>query len=168
MAGNPNLNRMIRQALYQLKHQFGDTVEVYRGESMKTAVTTGVKTFTLSSFTVRKCIVAPSNLQRRIFASISYISASKPFVSSGGPGWDAEMTTFIFDGRDIPMDYQIEKEDWLVYRDKRYDISVVEQLEFNAGWLVGGNVVRGQDAGPRIHTKNTHHHMTFDNDASEE
>ena len=142
MEGNPNLNRILKQAIYELKHSYGAPVDVYKLDAAATNRQTGVKTATKSVITVRKAVVMPAATMRKIFGGISYLSQSKPFASLGGQGWDGTSRAFIFEGRDLP-DYEWEIEDWIVYRDRRYDVSEIESLEFDAGWLIIGKEVKG-------------------------
>jgi hypothetical protein len=143
VAGNPNLNRILQGALYKLKLEYGTEIQVYKLDAASTNYETGVKTATKSVQTVRKAVVLPASSVRKIFQGISYLSVSKPFASQGGQGWDGTSRAFIVEGRDLPG-YEWEVEDWIVYRDKRYDISDIEELEFNSGWMVIGKLVKGQ------------------------
>lgn len=142
MSGNPNLNREMRQTLYQLKKEYGAPCDVYKLDSASTDYKTGAKTATKSVISVRKAVVMPALTMRKIFQGISYLSASKPFASLGGQGWDGTSRAFIFEGRDLPG-YDWEVEDWIVYRDKRYDVAEIEELEHDSGWLIIGKMVKG-------------------------
>lgn len=146
MNGNPNLNRMIRQTIYDLKHRFGAEVTVYKVLDSNTDYKTGVKSIETSSRFVKRGIVLESSHSREVFQGVSYLSASKSFASLGGQGWDESKRAFIFDGADL-RDYAFELEDWLVYRQKRYDIESIEELEFNSGWLIVAKEVKGQPSG---------------------
>lgn len=140
--GNPNLNRTLKQAIYELKHSYGAPVDVYKLDSASTDRKTGVKTATKSVISVRKVVVMPATTARRFFQGISYLSASKPFASQGGQGWDGTSRAFVFEGSDLPG-YEWEIQDWIVYRDRRYDVSAIETLEFDTGWLILGKEVKG-------------------------
>jgi hypothetical protein len=142
MNGNPNLNRELRLTLYQLKKEYGAPVDVYKLDSSTTDYKTGVKTATKSVISVRLAVVMPAITMRKMFQGISYLSASKPFASQGGQGWDGTTRAFIFEGRDLPG-YDWEVEDWIVYRDRRYDVSEIELLEHDSGWLIIGKEVKG-------------------------
>ena len=142
MNGNPNLNRELRLTLYQLKKEYGAPVDVYKLDSASTDYKTGVKTATKSVISVRLAVVMPAITMRKMFQGISYLSASKPFASQGGQGWDGTTRAFIFEGRDLPG-YDWEVEDWIVYRDRRYDVSEIELLEHDSGWLIIGKEVKG-------------------------
>lgn len=140
--GNPNLNRIIKQAIYELKHSYGAPVDVYKLDSASTDYKTGVKIATKSVISVRKAVVMPATTLRKFTQGISYLSASKPFASQGGQGWDGTSRAFIFEGSDLPG-YDWEVEDWIVHRDRRYDVSDIETLEYDTGWLIIGKEVKG-------------------------
>lgn len=142
MSGNPNLNRTLRQALYELKIRYGAKVDVYKLDSASTDYKTGVKLATKSVISVRRVVVMPAATMRKIFQGISYLSASKPFASLGGQGWDGTTRAFIFEGSDLPG-YDWELEDWLVYKNRRYDVSNIEALDDDSGWLIIGKEVKG-------------------------
>jgi hypothetical protein len=139
---NPNLQREIRATIYQLKKEYGAPVDVYKMDAASTDYKTGVKTATKSVISVRKAVVMPATTLRKQSMGISYLSASKPFASQGGQGWDGTTTAFIFEGSDLPG-YDWEVEDWIVYRDRRYDVAEIETLGHDAGWLIIGKEVKG-------------------------
>lgn len=143
MAGNPTLNRMIRQTLYDLKKRYGDEITVYKLSSATTDYKTGVKAATTTSVDIRKAVVMPTSEVRKFFASISFISASKSFLSPGQQGWDQSQRGFIIDARDIPG-FEFDPEDWIVYRGQRYEVVMIEKLEYDTGWLIIGKETKGQ------------------------
>ena len=142
MGGNPTLNKLVRQTIYDLKKRYGAKITIYRLLSTSTDLETGVKTASKESLDVQKVAVLPSSEARRFLTSISFITASKNFVSPGMMGWDQSQRGFILDSRDCPG-WEFEPEDWIVYRDNRYEIVVTERLEFDTGWLVIGKRVKG-------------------------
>jgi hypothetical protein len=91
--------------------------------------------------TVSKCIVLPVKIQREAVQSISVISANKSFVYGGT--YDAGSRMFIIDSRDLPDDYEIVNDDWLVYNDRRYDIKDITEFEQHTGWIITGREVKG-------------------------
>ncbi len=147
--GNPTLNRLIRQTIYDLKHRFGGEATVYKVVNSTTDYKTGTKSIDTTSRLVRKAIILPNQLTRELFQGVSYLSASKSFASLGGQGWDEATRSFIFDGRDL-RGYSFDIEDWIVYRGKRYDIETIEELEYDNGWLVIGKEIKGQTSGGSI------------------
>jgi hypothetical protein len=114
--GNPNLNRILKQAIYQLRNEYGAPVQVYKIDSAATDYKTGVKTATKSVIDVRKAVV--------------------------GQGWDGTSRAFIFLGSDLPG-YEWEVEDWIVYRSRKYEVTDIEALEFDTGWMIIGKEAKG-------------------------
>lgn len=138
---NRSMNRFIRRTLYSLKRQYGGRVDVYQLGSTDTDYETGDKTYTRSMITVPKCIVLPVKIQREAVQSISVISANKSFVYGGT--YDAGSRMFIIDARDLPADYEIVNDDWLVYNNRRYDIKDITEFEQHTGWIITGREVKG-------------------------
>ena len=136
------MNKLVRQTIYDLKKRYGSKITVYRLLAASTNLETGVKTATKESLDVQKAAVLPSSEARRFLTSISFITASKNFVSPGIMGWDQSQRGFIVDARDCPG-WEFLPEDWIVYRDRRYEIVVTERLEFDTGFLVIGKEVKG-------------------------
>lgn len=139
---NSNLRRIIDHTLYQLKHQYGEEVEVYKLQDSTTDYTTGEKSASKTVRKVNKCVVMPAQTVRKFFQGSAYVGAGKQFATQGGQGWDQDTRGFIFQGRDL-IGYEWQKEDWIVHNNERYDIKSFESLEQNVGWLVMGTKVRG-------------------------
>lgn len=142
MAGNPSLNRLVRQTIYELQKSYGAKITLYRLTTAATDYQTGAKTATKESLDIQRAAVLPSSEARRFLTSISFISASKNFVSPGIMGWDQNQRAFMIDARDCPG-WTFEPEDWIVYRDDRYEIVVTEALEYDTGWLVVAKQIKG-------------------------
>lgn len=138
---NRRMNRFIRRTLYSLKRQYGGRVDVYKLNSTDTDYETGEKTYERTMVTVPKCIVLPAKIQREAVQSISHISANKMFVYGGT--YDAGTRTFIIDARDLPDDYEITNDDWLVYNGRRYDMKSITEFEQHTGWVIIGKEVKG-------------------------
>jgi hypothetical protein len=135
------MNRFIRHTLYSLKRQYGGRVDVYKLSAADTDYETGVKTYTRSVVTVTKGIVLPVQIKREAVQGISTISANKAFVYGGT--YDAGTRTFILDTRDLPANYEIVMDDWLIYNGRRYDIKNISEFEQHAAWIVIGKEVKG-------------------------
>lgn len=138
---NRGMNRFIRRILYSLKRQYSGRVDVYKLGSTATDYETGEKTYTRTMICVPKCIVLPVKIQREVVQSISQISANKMFVYGGT--YDAGTRMFIIDARDLPANYEITDDDWLIYDNRRYDIKSITEFEQHTGWIVIGKEIKG-------------------------
>lgn len=144
---NPSMNQMIQRTLYDLKHRYGNEIQIYRLASASTDYKTGVKSASKIVIDIRKAVVLPASEMRKFFASIAFITASKQFLSPGNQGFDHSSRGFIIETRDIDMaghpGFEFQPEDWLVYRAKRYEVVMIERLEFDTGWLIIGKELKG-------------------------
>jgi hypothetical protein len=143
MSGNPAQNAMIRGTIYDLKQRFGAPASVYRLDSAATDYETGAKTASKTAYPIDQMIILPATEARRFFATISYIGSAKSFVSPGQQGWDQGKRAFVIAGDDL-RDFEFEPEDWIVYRNKRYDIEMIDVLEYDAGWFIMAKEIKGQ------------------------
>jgi len=137
---NYNLNKLVRNVIYQMKRQYGGSITLYRLLSAGTDRATGVKTETHESVYIRRAVVLPVNVYREVLQSISQISANKKLVMGGS--FDVGLRVFIVDRRDAPG-YTITNDDWIVYNHKRYDIDSIDEFEQATAWLITGRAIEG-------------------------
>ncbi len=148
MIVNYNLNRRIRQALYVLKRAFGSTIVLHKLIDADTNYTTGVKNSTSSSTTIPRCIVLPVRLQREVIQAVAQISANKTFAYGGS--FESGTREFVIDARDLPVDYSIGLDDWIVYDNRRYELKNIEQLEQHTGWHITGKMIIGSTVAKEV------------------
>lgn len=137
---NYNLNRLIRNVIYQMKRQYGGDITLYKLVSAGTDRATGVKTETHTSVYISRAVVLPVNIRRELLQSISLISANKQLVMGGS--FDAGLRVFIIDRRDAPG-YDLSNDDWIVYDHKRYDIVSIDEFEQSTAWLITAKALQG-------------------------
>lgn len=135
--------RTMRQVLYGLKRQYGDTLTAYKLLDAETNYETGVKTIQKASYEVIG-VVIPTTLVREVLQSISQISANKTMVYGGS--FDSNFKTFILDGRNFPSDFDFTDDDWIVYKHQRFEIKEITRLDYQTGWIIQGQAIVGQHA----------------------
>jgi hypothetical protein len=101
-----------------------------------------VKSQTKTVTRVDRAIVLPVRISRDVVQSISLISANKEFVTGGG--YDSGTREFIVDRRDTPTLPALTEDDWLVYRDRKYQIKNFQEFEFEAGWIITAKELVGE------------------------
>jgi hypothetical protein len=136
------LNRQIQSALYMLKRQYGGTIDIYQLTAASINPRDGVKTQTKQVIRVDRAIVLPVRVSRDVVQSISLISANKEFVTGGG--YDSGTREFIVDRRDTPSLPALTEDDWLVYRNRKYQIKNFQEFEFEAGWIISAKELIGE------------------------
>ena len=139
---NRNLNQRIRQALYQLKKDYGAPIDIYKLVSSETDARTGEKIVAKTVTHVRRAIVVPSRMDRVANQTISLISANKQFVTGGH--YDVNERDFIIDRRDVPALPELTADDWIVYNRRKYQVKTVESFEVDAGWVVTARELVGE------------------------
>ena len=146
---NRNLNQRIRQALYQLKKDYGAPIDIYKLVSSETNVRTGEKVITKTVTHVRRAVVVPARMDRIAKQTISVISANKQFVTGGH--YDMSQRDFIIDRRDVPAMPELTADDWIVYNRRKYQVKTVEAFEVDAGWVITARELgrRNPRANPR-------------------
>jgi len=139
---NRNLNQRIRQALYQLKKDYGAPIDIYKLVASETDARTGEKVITKTVTHVRRAVVVPSRMDRIANQTISLISANKQFVTGGH--YDVNQRDFIIDRRDVPALPELTADDWIVYNRRKYQVKTVESFEVDAGWVVTARELVGE------------------------
>jgi hypothetical protein len=149
---NANLDRRIRQLLYTLKRQYGGPADVYQLVSSDTTYTTGVKKKFYRKTVISKCIILPVKVVREVATSITVVAANKMMVYGGS--YDAGTRQFIFDARDLAANFDFQKDDFILYNGRRYEVKSFEELEFHTGW----NVI-GKETFAETQLPNTYHYV---------
>jgi hypothetical protein len=133
-----HVKRLLRRIIYGLKWQYGFPADLYRDAQGEYDPGTGKRVVGLSKIHVDRMIVFPGLIHRDFFFSISVIRANSQFITGG----DIELTDrqFIIDGRDLPLDYEIDINDYIVKWDSgkatKWDIKSVEEMEGGTGYFI--------------------------------
>lgn len=134
MPVNNNLNQRIRQTMYMLKRYYGNgPVSIYQQTSSSVDLDSGVKTVVKDVTVLERVIILPVKMKREVLQSISQISADKSFVYGGF--FDSGTRMFIIDRRDA-RELVMKKDNWLVYRGRRYEIVSIQDFEFDTAYVV--------------------------------
>lgn len=129
--------KRIRQTIYKLKRVYGGTISLYKQGTKTTNTRTGEITWTGREVRIiRRAIILPVNIKREAPRSISVISMDKQFVYGGT--FDQGARWFYIDPRDLPVNYEINMDDWILYENKKYEIKQVKDNEFDSLWEILG------------------------------
>lgn len=133
----------VKQSLYDLKKQFGQPAAFYRTTTTNN-LETGSKVVSRTKTPIRKVIVLPESFITSKIYSLSYIAANKNFTY--GALFNKNTKVFLVDKSDIP-NKEILPEDYVVFKNTRYDIKNLEALEFNTGYIIIAEHVDGVATG---------------------
>ena len=143
MAWKNNL-REIRIILYRLKRNFGLQGTLKKPLTNVNDVTTGQVTRTFQEHTIKRIIMLPSRSLRDFKYDLSYIAASKNFTYGGF--FDTRTRYIIIDVNDLPSNFELTTNCFIVFENRRYDIKEFELAEHNQGWLITGIELDSSDA----------------------
>lgn len=124
----------VKQLLYNLKKDYGFSLDIYRVVTSSVDVTTGVKTVQREKHRIRRAVVLPAILARKFSYDLSYIAANKNFTYGGF--YDTNTRIFIVDQVDLPKGFNLTEDDYVVYDTQRYEIRQFEALEHRQGYLI--------------------------------
>lgn len=159
-----NLTRRIDQTLYMLKRQFGGSIQIYQMGDATVDHLTGIKSVPRTVTLVDRAIILPSKVIREVVQTIAMISANKSFVVGGN--YDTNTRMFIVEQDDTPSIQELTESDYIIYRNKRYEIKSFEEFEFESSWVITGKAVRG-DIPSQIYPVCADNLIRFEQDAEQ-
>ena len=128
----------IEKNLYALKRQYGTSVVVYKLSDVDTNYRTGQKTVVRSLHQVRRVIMLPEDILRKVGRTNNKTGESSAGIEEG----DA---TFIFDPRDLPNDFQFELDDYVVVKDGFFKLVQIEEYGVALAWVLKTRRVNGSE-----------------------
>ncbi len=133
----------IRRSLYQLKRQYGNPLSLSRQVIGQPDMETGAKSTTSIKMQIDLAIIMPVKAETLAFYTNSLLKAGREFAIGGFQ--DQDMKTVIIDGQDLPDNFEILQNDYAVYRHKKYEISKIEKLEEDSGYLLTLKGIAGME-----------------------
>lgn len=121
--------RFAKTVLYSLKRRYGFPFDIYRNVSVSTDLETGIMTKVKRKIHIKRVIVLPTRQLRDFVYDLSYIAANKNFTYGGY--FDVDDRRIIIDRKDLPSDFDINLNDWTVFKHKRYEIKEISDFEWD-------------------------------------
>jgi hypothetical protein len=117
-------NRFLSQNIYQLKRQFGVALRIIRRlSSPVTDLRTGSNVQQYEKYDLQYAVLLPT----KEVSSEEW--AREATIFSRGGYFEVGTRTFLVDTKDLPIDFKIKEDDYLVYNSRRYDIFQIEDYE---------------------------------------
>lgn len=135
------LKRQMQLALYTLKRVYGGPIVIYSLLSEDVNLLTGEPTTETLATRIHRAAVLPATVTRETLKDLSSGPNIKQLVSGGG--YDNRKRVFLVDRRDV-RSLTLSLQDWVVWDGGKYQIEKFDTLEFDAGWIITGNVVSGE------------------------
>jgi len=131
----------VKQVIYKLKRAYGYPISIYRFKSQSVDVDTGKYNSERLRLDVRKAVILPSALLRKFSYDLSYIAANKNFAYGGH--YDVDTRLMIVDGVDLPKNFVLMHEDYIVHDRHYYVLRQVEAITENLGYLITAKETEG-------------------------
>lgn len=119
--------RQMRQLLYPLKRERGESVQIHQIATNDLNITSGAITKTYQTYKVKKAIVLPVSIARTFVYDLAYIAANKNFT--GGGLFDKMYTTVIIELSDLPIGIVISLNDYCSISGVTYKVAAVDIFE---------------------------------------
>lgn len=132
--------RFIRRVLYSLKRGYGFPLTLHKIVSETYDRETGKRTAVIQIRKIRRAIILPSTLQSKFDYDLAYVASNRNFTYGGT--YDTSLRKVIIDARDLG-DFEIELEDYFIYNGRRYQVSKIDEFEFQTAFLIIGKEVKG-------------------------
>lgn len=137
-----NRLRFIRRVLYRMKRSYGLPISIYTSDPGDTNLETGVTDMTYTKIDVRRAIVQPARHHRDFVYDLAYISANKDFTTGGF--FDTSDRRVILDAKDLPSGWELDLNQFVVFKSKRYDIKSFYEFEDGMGYILLIRELKGQ------------------------
>ena len=136
------LQQMSPLVLYCLKRDFGAPIDIYKLLSSEVDPKTGVRSAETHIYRIKRAIVMPAKMTRAKLRLRG--SSNKDFINL----YDETTREFIIEQKDARGLTALTPDDWIVHKDKKWQVASVEDFEVNSAW-----VVTTMDAGVPQQTK---------------
>jgi len=131
----------LRRLFYQLKRDYGYEGALYRVTPGTTDLETGAKNITRVKYTIDRMVVLGFKAESLGFYGSALMKAGREF--SYGGFQDQDLKRIIIDGEDLPVDFEVQQDDYVVYQHKKFEIVKITKLEENLGYELLVNYLKG-------------------------
>ena len=145
---NDTTHYHVAHNIYAMKKQYGAPILVRTKAAATSNSQTGETSLTIATLRVRRAVVLQGVVTRDAKQSISLITAQKQMVQGGG--FDVGKRTFIIDRRDVPRDFVLRKDDWIVFDSRHYDLDTVTEYPYGTAWVAIGKELVGRAEGMQL------------------
>jgi len=132
----------IRATLYRMKRSYGLPIDLCQQILGSTNLETGEKDITYMKTHIARAIVQPARTSRSFVYDLAYISANKDFTSGGF--FDASDRRVIIDAADLPADWELDNDQFVIFNNRRFDIKGFYEFEANMGFILMLRETKGQ------------------------
>lgn len=119
--------RQFRRTVYELKQKFGTSLQLCRTSNDVADYATGKKAYTLVTTTIKKVVVMPSKDLRHAMHMATDVSRKQDFAFGGF--FDTRTKAVMVSQRDVPPDFPIDLNMFVVLGGMRWEVKGLEETE---------------------------------------
>lgn len=132
----------IRATLYRMKRLYGLPIDLCQSILGTTNLATGEKDISYLKVHIARAIVQPARTSRSFVYDLAYISANKDFTSGGF--FDSSDRRVIIDAADLPADWELDNNQFVIFNNRRFDVKGFYEFEANMGFILMLRETKGQ------------------------
>lgn len=117
-----------------MTRRYGEQIVLSKVATSSTAYTTGSRTRTYTSTTIRNAVRVPTMTAHNVTYTPSMMQAVRQFAWQGGAGTDAETVSFMIADQDVRGWGEVDATQYITWRDESYEVQ-------NANHFDGGIIV---------------------------
>ena len=144
-----NVLRQVKPVIYRLKKEYGLEAYIYHPTVTDQNIETGKIIREYQIIYISQVVLLPVNWTRNFNYDLSYIASGKNFVYGGF--YDVGKRDMMVDSDDLPKDFAITNNDFVMFEGKRYEIANAELSEHGQSWLMTVKQVASYDPIPFVY-----------------
>lgn len=153
--------REIQLTLYHAYRRHGAPADLYQVKRNVVDLDTGENGQVVERLTIQ--LVSFKANQRSLFDyDIGYIKANSNFVYGGQ--YEASDRMGFFSTRNLPTDFKLSKEDYIVVQGERYNLFRFDAIDYQAGYIVHMRLTHGQEVYGQKITQHVEHVLDVQQD----
>lgn len=141
-----------RRAVYGLKRSYALELDLYSPVSNSVDYITGVMGQTAKKVRIPHAIVLDARLERIFHYDRTFISAGTNFAY--GAMFDKSFRKLVIDNAEIPSDFVIDVNCWVIFGGVRWEVKQVFNYEVAAATILVVQNLQGAPIGPQIYDEN--------------
>jgi len=138
---NPRVTRTQRRVFYNFTQRYGELATINKVNTSDTDYTTGNRTRTYTTMSVRNAVYVPSITQRNVTFTPAMMQAVRQYAWQGGAGQDIETVSFLMADRELRGWGEIEPTQFVMWRGDSYE--VVSSNKFDGGVVLNCKTAKG-------------------------
>ncbi len=138
---NARVSRSSRRVFYNMTRRYGEQIVINKVDTNSIDYTTGSRTRTYTSTTVRNAVHVPTLTARDVTFTPAMMQAIRQYAWQGGAGTDKETTSFMVFDHDIREWGEVDPSQQVEWRGETYEVAGANH--FDGGVIINCTIAKG-------------------------